>query len=73
VDARTWTPERAALVDVADILLAIRASVEAQRTGQAQKPPRMPRPQLAAQRREQTEFLRRHWDRVRLLLPTTPD
>lgn len=33
VDARTWTPERALLTDVADILLAIRASVDAARTG----------------------------------------
>lgn len=69
VDARTWTPERATLTDIADILLTIRASLEAQRTGKRQKPPVMPRPVLAADRLERTDFLRRHRERVRLLLP----
>jgi hypothetical protein len=69
VDLRVWTPERAALTDVADILLGIRSSLEAQRTGKRQKTPTMPRPVLAVDRIEQNEVLRRHRDRVALMLP----
>jgi hypothetical protein len=69
VDARTWTPERAALTDIADILLSIKASLEAQRTGKRQRVPAMPRPVLARDRQEKTEFHRRHRERVRLMLP----
>ncbi|MBB5154953.1 hypothetical protein [Saccharopolyspora phatthalungensis] len=68
VDAHTWTPERAALTDVADILLAIRASLEAQRTGKKQKATPMPRPRLARDRLAAAESYQRHRDRVRLML-----
>ena len=69
MDARTWTPERAALTDVADLLIGIRASLEAQRTGKRQTTTPMPRPVLAADRLADADLYRRHRDRVRLLLP----
>lgn len=69
VDAHTWTPERAALTDVADLLIAIRASLEAQRTGKRQNAKPMPRPVLAADRLDEVEAYGRHLDRVRLMLP----
>lgn len=68
VDGRVWTPERAALTDVADILLGIRASLEAQRTGRAQPARPMPRPKLARERLEAAASFDRHRDRVRLML-----
>jgi hypothetical protein len=68
VDAHTWTPERAALTDVADILLGIRASLEAQRTGKQQRPDPMPRPRLARDRVEAARAFERHQQRVRMML-----
>ena len=68
VDAHTWTPERAALTDVADILLSIRSSLEAQRTGKSQKTTPMPRPRMARDRIEAAASQQRHRDRVRLML-----
>ncbi|WP_134664008.1 hypothetical protein [Amycolatopsis sp. CFH S0078] len=68
VDARAWTPERAALTDVADILLTIRSSLEAQRTGKSQKPNPMPRPRLARDRLDAADAYDRHRERVRLML-----
>lgn len=69
VDPRVWTPERAVLTDVADILLGIRASLEASRTGKRQKAAQMPRPRLARDRVAHSETYRRHRERVALLLP----
>ncbi|TDQ01242.1 hypothetical protein [Labedaea rhizosphaerae] len=69
MDPRTWTPVRAALADVADLLIGIRASLEAQRTGKRQTTQPMPRPVLAADRLAETDRYRRHQERVRLLLP----
>ncbi|WP_027944027.1 hypothetical protein [Amycolatopsis taiwanensis] len=68
VDAHTWTPERAALTDIADILLTIRASLDAQRTGKPQKPGQMPRPKLARDRLEASESYQRHRQRVQMML-----
>jgi hypothetical protein len=68
VDAHTWTPERAVLTDVADILLSIRSSLEAQRTGKRQKITPMPRPRLARDRIETVASQQRHRDGVRLML-----
>ncbi|MFE0021904.1 hypothetical protein [Amycolatopsis sp. NPDC059021] len=68
VDAHTWTPERAALTDVADILLTIRATLDAQHSGQSQKVTPMPRPRLARDRIEAADAIQRHRDRVRLML-----
>ncbi|SFO82294.1 hypothetical protein SAMN05421810_10174 [Amycolatopsis arida] len=68
VDAHTWTPERAALTDIGDILLGIRASLEAQRTGRRQRVTPLPRPRLARDRLEAADSYRRHRDRVRLML-----
>ncbi|AXB41303.1 MULTISPECIES: hypothetical protein [Amycolatopsis] len=68
MDAHSWTPERAALTDVADILLTIRSSLEAQRTGKSQKATPMPRPRLARDRLEIADSHQRHRDRVRLML-----
>lgn len=69
VDAHTWTPERAVLTDVADILLSIRASLEASRTGKRQKVTPMPRPRLARDRLTHAETYERHRERVALMLP----
>lgn len=68
VDARVWTPERAVLTDLADILLAIHASLEAQRTGQRQRPTPMPRPRLARDRVDAALAMERHQERVRMML-----
>lgn len=68
VDAHTWTPERAVLTDIADILLSIRASLEAQRTGKPQKTQPMPRPRLARDRVQTALALERHQERVRMML-----
>ncbi|WP_394360736.1 hypothetical protein [Amycolatopsis sp. SB7-3] len=68
VDAHTWTPERAILTDVADILLNIRSSLEAQRTGKSQTATPMPRPRLARDRIEAAASQQRHRDRVRMML-----
>ncbi|PKW15922.1 hypothetical protein [Saccharopolyspora spinosa] len=68
MDAHTWTPERAALTDIADILLTIRASLDAQRTGKSQKPDSMPRPTLARDRLDAADRHHRHQERVRLML-----
>lgn len=68
VDAHTWTPERAILTDVADILLSIRSSLEAQHTGKRQKVTPMPRPRFARDRIEAAASQQRHRDRVQLML-----
>ncbi|WP_181771288.1 hypothetical protein [Amycolatopsis pittospori] len=68
VDAHIWTPERAILTDVADILLTIRSSLEAQRTGKRQTTTPMPRPRLARDRIEAAASQQRHRDRVRMML-----
>lgn len=57
------------MTDVADILLRILAAIETSNTGKRQKPPSMPRPLTARDRIEQVDALRRHQERVRLLLP----
>lgn len=69
MSGHVWTPERAALTDVADILLGVLASLEAQRTGKRQKPRTMPRPVDAFARLDQADALARHSDRVRALIP----
>ncbi|WP_103353605.1 hypothetical protein [Amycolatopsis sp. CA-128772] len=69
VAGQVWTPERAALTDVADILLRVLASLEAQRTGKTSKPQSMPRPLTAAARLDQLDAAQRHRDRVRMMLP----
>jgi hypothetical protein len=63
-----WTPERAVLTDIADILLRVLSSLEAGRTGKTQKPPTMPRPVDALGRLAQIEAKQRHDDRVRAML-----
>lgn len=68
VDAHVWTPERAVLTDIADILLGVHASLEAQRTGKTQKPTPMPRPRLARDRVAAALAYERHQERVRMML-----
>ncbi|MGW5720773.1 hypothetical protein ACWEVP_31690 [Amycolatopsis sp. NPDC003865] len=65
---QVWTPERAILTDVADILLRVLASLEAARTGKTQRPSAMPRPVDAFGRLAQAEAKQRHDDRVRALI-----
>jgi hypothetical protein len=62
-----WTPERAALTDIADILLCVLSSLEAARTGKTQKPQTMPRPVDAFGRLAHLEAMQRHQDRVRAM------
>lgn len=70
VDAHTWTPERAALTDVADLLLRVIGLLHTQVSGKRQRPPKpMPRPVYAADRIEQNDTIRRHRERVAMLLP----
>lgn len=69
VDAHVWTPERAVLTDVADILLGIHASLEAQRTGKPQQRPKpMPRPRLARDRVQAALAYEAHQQRVAMML-----
>jgi hypothetical protein len=69
LDPRLWTPERAALTDVADILLMIHEAIRAQASGKSQKPQRMPRPEMARDRIARAEARRRHLERVALMTP----
>lgn len=69
VTGQVWTPERAILTDVADILLRVLASLEAARTGRTHKPQTMPRPVDAFARLDQFDAYQRHTNRVRALIP----
>lgn len=69
VDGRVWTPERAALTDACDILLAILATLDAQRTGKPRKPEQLPRPVTAQDRYERKAAYRRYCELVNQMTP----